>query len=76
VTRHFRRDNALHWHVDQLTEQGTVIGNWIVPGGYECALVEMLPHMPVPIIGFGSSDRRTCRSHLLHWPEGSALPWL
>ena len=29
--------------------------------------------LPMPIAGFGSSDCTTCRSHLLQWPNGTAL---
>ena len=53
------------WHIDQLTEIGDVIGAWIFPGGIECDLVEMNSALPVPIAGFGSTDCKRCRSHLL-----------
>jgi Uri superfamily endonuclease len=73
LSRHMRRGKSVRWHVDQLTEQGLVIGNWIFPGGDECRLVQMCSHLPMPIAGFGSSDCTTCRSHLLHWSNGTAL---
>ena len=73
---HMRRGKSVRWHVDQLTEHGLVIGGWIFPGGDECRLVQMCSHLPMPIGGFGSSDCATCRSHLLIWPNGMALPWL
>jgi Uri superfamily endonuclease len=38
--------------------------------------VQMCSYLPMPIAGFGSSDCATCRSHLLFWPNGMALPWL
>lgn len=51
----------------------------LAPGRYlygdECALVRQLAAFPVPWTGFGSSDCRTCASHLLAWPDGRALPW-
>jgi Uri superfamily endonuclease len=65
LSRHLRRGKSVRWHVDQLTEQGLVIGGWILPGGDECRLAQMCSHLPMPITGFGSSDRATCRSHLL-----------
>jgi Uri superfamily endonuclease len=76
LSRHMRRGKSVRWHVDQLTEQGLVIGSWIFPGGDECRLVQMCSHLPMPIAGFGSSDCATCRSHLLHWSNGTALPTL
>ena len=65
LARHMRRAKRPHWHVDLLTEAGRVAGAWIVPGGDECALVAALSHLPMPIPGFGASDCRRCRSHLL-----------
>ena len=76
LSRHMRRGKSVHWHIDQLTEQGLVVGSWIFLGGDECELVQMCSHLPIPIAGFGSSDCATCRSHLLIWPNGRALPWL
>jgi histidyl-tRNA synthetase len=75
LARHMRREKAVRWHVDQLTTRGIVRGAWIFPEGDECALVARLAHLPTPIPGFGSSDCRRCRSHLLHWPDGAALPF-
>ncbi len=74
LSRHFRRGKSIHWHIDQLTERGNVVGSWIFPGGYECELVRGLLPLPIPIPGFGSSDCSTCRSHLLRWSNGAALP--
>jgi len=65
---------SVHWHIDQLTERGRVIGSWIVPNGRECELVAMLGSLPMPILGFGSSDCRRCRSHLLYRPIGVSVP--
>jgi histidyl-tRNA synthetase len=76
LLRHMRRGKSLRWHVDQLTEQGLVVGSWVFPRGDECELVQMCSHLPGPIAGFGSSDCATCLSHLLLWPHGVALPWL
>ncbi|MBI1867753.1 MAG: GIY-YIG nuclease family protein [Methylocystis sp.] len=73
LARHMRRGKSVRWHVDQLTEAGTVAGAWIVPGGDECALSARLSHLPLPLEGFGSSDCTRCRSHLRYWPEGALL---
>lgn len=72
LARHMRRGKRRHWHIDQLTEAGSVLGAWAAPGGNECALVAELAHLPVPLDGFGSSDCPHCRSHLLYWPKGEA----
>src|SRR5262245_21907304 len=67
ISRHMRRGKALHWHIDQLTERATVHGAWTFTDRSECALVASLADLPMPVAGFGSSDCRTCVSHLLHW---------
>ena len=46
-------------------ENGDVLGAWIFPDGVECDLVDMNSALPVPIVGFGSTDCERCRSHLL-----------
>jgi Uri superfamily endonuclease len=69
LARHMRQGKSLHWHIDQLTEHGTVTGTWIVRNGRECDLVAMLVPLPMPIPGFGSSDCSRCLSHLLCLPS-------
>lgn len=75
LARHMKKDKKIRWHVDRLTEAGVVEGAWVFIHGDECALVRQLAGFPVPWPGFGSSDCRTCASHLLAWPDGRALPW-
>lgn len=65
LVRHARRRKTVRWHVDQLTVRGRVVAAWVDPGGAECDLVAALSHLPAPIAGFGSTDCRRCRSHLL-----------
>ena len=36
LARHMRHGKAIRWHVDVLTEAGTVLGAWTFPGGDEC----------------------------------------
>ena len=67
VARHMRTGKSMRWHVDQLTRAGCVLGAWAFPGGHECDLVDALSHLPTALDGFGSSDCRRCRSHLLRW---------
>jgi Uri superfamily endonuclease len=68
IARHMRRGKAIRWHIDNLTEAGRVFGAWTFVGGQECELVAALAHLPTPVSGFGSSDCRECKSHLLRWP--------
>ena len=61
VSRHTRRAKRSRWRI----ENGDVLGAWIFPDGVECDLVDMNSALPVPIVGFGSTDCERCRSHLL-----------
>ena len=70
LARHMRHGKSIHWHIDRLTEAGAVLGAWTVLGGDECHLVAALSHLPIAINGFGSTDCRSCTSHLLRWPHG------
>lgn len=72
IGRHMCRGKPIRWHIDNLTEAGHVLGAWTIGGGDECQLVASLSHLPMPIDGFGSSDCRSCRSHLLRWPGNSS----
>lgn len=74
LARHMRRDKRAHWHVDQLTLAGNVLGAFIDEGGDECALNAALGGFPIPLPGFGSSDCPRCAAHLRLWPKGAALP--
>ena len=76
LARHLRRDKALRWHVDRLTALGRVTALVAVPQGAECALraaLQAAPGVTAPLPGFGSSDCRTCPSHLLALPPGFDL---
>lgn len=66
--RHFRQDKKVHWHIDRLTMAADALAALAVEGGDECQLVERLldsGDIRVAAEGFGSTDCRTCRSHLL-----------
>ena len=74
LNRHGRADKAAHWHVDQLTALGSIRALAVQPDGDECRIVATLSALggfTHPVKGFGSSDCRTCRSHLLIWTGGS-----
>ncbi len=67
VTRHLRKEKTVHWHIDHLTKKAAGIGALAFPGANECELVSRLTanDFCAAVDGFGSSDCRTCSSHLL-----------
>ncbi|MEJ2374534.1 MAG: GIY-YIG nuclease family protein [Pseudolabrys sp.] len=73
LRRHMARGKAIRWHIDNLSETGTVLGTWVFPDESECELAGRLASLPVPIAGFGSTDCRRCHSHLFRW-AGAAMP--
>jgi Uri superfamily endonuclease len=57
-----------HWHIDELTSTVSVARVWIDLDGCECELVSRdlaSGNWDVAVEGFGSSDCRRCRAHLL-----------
>lgn len=74
LARHMRRQKRAHWHIDQLTLVGNVLGAFILEGGDECALNAALDGLPIPVAGFGSSDCRRCVAHLRFRPKAAGLP--
>ncbi|MFO1126305.1 MAG: DUF123 domain-containing protein [Methylocystis sp.] len=73
LARHRRKDKRAHWHVDQLTLQGQVLGAFIVEGGDECALNAALSALPIPPCWASAVRTARCAAHLRLWPKG-ALP--
>ena len=71
LARHMRHGKPIHWHIDRLTEAGTLLGAWTFLCGDECDLVVALSHSPIAVKGFGSTDCHRCASHLLRWPHGA-----
>jgi len=68
LARHFRQDKKQHWHVDPLTMAAARIAAFAVTGGVECELADRLSASgEFRHVGghFGSSDCRSCPSHLL-----------
>ncbi len=68
VGRHLRRGKVRHWHVDHLTEAAAALWAFPGPGARECDLLRSLlarPGFAPAMPGFGSSDCRSCESHLL-----------
>ena len=73
LARHLRSDKRNHWHVDQLTSAGRIEAVAFTHRLSECELVDRLRSVPgatIPLPGFGSSDCRRCRSHLVRIPDG------
>lgn len=68
LRRHFRKDKKIHWHIDRLTVPASDLAAFVVEGGNECRLAELLlktGDFEIALEGFGSTDCQTCRSHLL-----------
>jgi Uri superfamily endonuclease len=68
VTRHFRSDKAIRWHIDQLTQSASELIAVPVPGGNECKLLQAMAAelgVELSIPNFGSSDCKNCSTHLL-----------
>ena len=68
--RHFKRRKKRRWHIDWLSCAADDLFAICFPGGDECALAARLMEtgaFAIPLPGFGSSDCKTCQSHLLRW---------
>jgi len=73
IARHLRDEKPIHWHIDRLTTVGRVTAVAYGETACECDLAEALAGLSgatVPIVGFGSSDCRRCRAHLIRLPHG------
>ena len=69
---HFRQSVRRHWHIDSFYKEATCVGVWVFRLGRECDVVETLLTIPDSIYqthGFGSSDCRNCKSHLIRLPS-------
>ncbi len=65
--RHLKGAKPIHWHVDRLTNACGVTAILAFPGGHECGLLDRVSDWPgtaFPAPGFGSTDCRSCPSHL------------
>ena len=70
--RHLNKAAKLHWHIDHLTNTAQSIQVAAFPGGNECDLVANILASGIcetPLPGFGSTDCRTCLSHLIKLPH-------
>lgn len=69
--RHLRKDKTQRWHIDQLSSKAQILHAWAWHTLSECTLIHTLHAQGLshPSPGFGSSDCRSCISHLLVWTE-------
>jgi Uri superfamily endonuclease len=77
LSRHFREPKRQHWHIDRLTQWATDRKALAIIGGTECQIVSRclaLGGFTLPIDGFGSSDCRSCPSHLLLHESSTERP--
>lgn len=74
VMRHLKIDKKIHWHIDYLTTDRKFLKKnvYLIPGALkneECKIVDKMYvslQLRHPIINFGNSDCRNCKSHLLY----------
>ncbi|MCF8241186.1 MAG: GIY-YIG nuclease family protein [Melioribacteraceae bacterium] len=73
VRRHLRKNKTIYWHIDHLTcgMKTKITSIYLLPGNdksVECEIVRFLRDellLTFPLAGFGNSDCRNCKSHLL-----------
>lgn len=73
VRHHLKTDKQPRWHIDQISTNATIHMAWAWTeidwsSGSECRLMQSLnksPYFNHLIPGFGSSDCKTCKSHLI-----------
>jgi Uri superfamily endonuclease len=71
IARHMRTEKRRRWHIDYLLDVAEIIAVvfCVSPRRLECAVVDALykqGSVGVPVMRFGSSDCRSCASHLYH----------
>lgn len=82
VERHYRKTKKIHWHIDYITSHPdtTITNSWLLFSktkeqecAYNCKLLTKF-NLIIPVKGFGSSDCRSCESHLLYSPVQLQIP--
>ncbi len=72
VSRHLRQDKSRRWHADWITPEARSAFAMCFMDRGECDIVGALSSAGTfvfPVPGLGSSDCRTCVSHVLCWNE-------
>jgi Uri superfamily endonuclease len=70
IERHLHGSETSHWHIDYLRNHAEVLGFFYLVNhqNYECQWGQAAAELPgayIPVPGFGSSDCRQCRAHLI-----------
>ena len=68
LQRHFASGGRTHWHIDYLKSLATLHGAWVFDEGCECDVANAMLSVPgacLSVDGFGASDCKRCRSHLV-----------
>lgn len=77
LRHHLRPAKIPHWHIDHLTNAALQIIAFAGVAGSECDIIARLSAaqgFEIPLAGFGSSDCRDCRTHLLRYaPDDDEL---
>ncbi len=73
LRRHLSPTRKIHWHVDYLDKEATLIEIWYSIGQERlehdwAAVLGRLPGVQIPALNFGASDCR-CESHLFYHPR-------
>lgn len=78
LRRHLKADKKHHWHIDFLSAVADIEQVWWSTGDSrrECSWTQSAlacPNVTVPVKGFGSSDCRSCPSHLVQVPDSQIV---
>lgn len=70
IERHLHGSENSYWHIDYLRKHAEVLGFFYLTNGqnYECQWGQAAAEIHgayIPVPGFGSSDCRQCRAHLI-----------
>ena len=65
VMRYLNPNKKKHWHIDYLLPYAMIIRIFVLCEVEEKELVKRLSMMFDPVVGFGSSDNRNAKGHLL-----------
>jgi len=73
LDRHLYGSEICFWHIDYLRKHAEVLGFFylINDHNFECQWGQAAAELPgayIPVRGFGSSDCRQCRAHLIAFP--------
>jgi Uri superfamily endonuclease len=70
--RHFKFKKKKYWHIDWLTTQTKEIKCLSFPNENECKIIKeilKIDKTSIPCEGFGNTDCKICKSHLIKLPD-------